>query len=61
MAVTRAAFKFDIVCCEEPSPLIPDFIQTIDLTQDILDEDKPLFSDRDQDLSRFDKDEEEFD
>ena len=61
VAVTRAAFKFDIVCCEEPSPLIPDFIQTIDLTQDILDEDKPLFSDRDQDLSRFDKDEEEFD
>lgn len=62
VAVTRAQYRVDMVCFDKQTPLLPDFIGIKDLTEVNEDlEAKPLFSDTDQDTSRFDEelDEEE--
>lgn len=56
VAITRAEYKVDMICYDHSSKLLPDFLRTTDhaaLHQDL--EDKPLFSDTDQDTSRFDE------
>ncbi len=60
VAVTRASYRVDLICFEAPSLLIPSFVSIRDLTlvNEAL-EDRPLFSDVDQDLSRFEDDDEE--
>lgn len=55
VAITRAEFRADMICYESPSDMIPDLVVVKDLTIQELNEDKPLFSDLDQDLSRFEE------
>ena len=60
VAVTRAEFKLDFIGYEEPSQILPSFIREQDWTHEEHDiQDAPLFSDADQDLSRFEEIEEE--
>lgn len=57
VAITRAEYRLDCVLYDQPSPLLPDYLHTTDLSQVVEDtEDKPLFSDTDQDVSAFEKD-----
>lgn len=58
VAITRAEYRLDCILYDQPSPLLPDYLHTLDLAQEVEDtEDKPLFSDIDQDVSAFEKDE----
>jgi DNA helicase IV len=60
VAITRAEYRLDCVLYDSPSPLLPDYLHTIDLSQVVEDkEDNPLFSDIDQDLSAFEKKDDE--
>ncbi|MBU0506528.1 MAG: UvrD-helicase domain-containing protein [bacterium] len=59
VAVTRAAFRLDLISYETPSFLMPDFLRRQDLTRLDAQDDGPLFSDTDQDLSRFQRDEDD--
>ena len=54
VAVTRAEYKFDMICYDKPSELIPNFVKENDLTQESEEQiDQPLFSDTDQTMERF--------
>ncbi len=59
VAITRAEHRLDMICHEEASALIPDFIARNDLTTLRESDDEPLFSDTDQDLSQFEEEPEE--
>jgi DNA helicase II / ATP-dependent DNA helicase PcrA len=60
VAITRAEQRLDMVCYDPPSRFIPSFIPVDDLNEVLENEDQPLFSDGDQDLSRFEKDDDEW-
>lgn len=54
VAITRAEHHLDCILYDAPSPLLPDYLNTMDLTELTEDlDDGPLFSDTDQDLSIF--------
>lgn len=57
VAVTRAAYKLDIICYEPASSLIPDFITVKDLTAPVTADDRPLFSGIDQEGGLCENDE----
>jgi len=57
VAITRAEYRLDVICHDRPSKLLPSYLQSVDYTKsDEYEKDLPLFSDVDQDTSRFQKD-----
>lgn len=61
VAISRAEWRLDLICYDQASSLLPDFIEIEDLTKLEETDDKPLFSDTDQDTSRFEIDEKDED
>lgn len=57
VAITRAEFSANFICYEKPSRFLPGYLKQNDLTIEIQNEDQPLFSDTDQDLSWFEEQE----